>query len=133
MPIDTSAANAATAATRAVLQRYEHELYNARDLALVPELLADPMYRHDAGGKVTVMSNEDCRARIGGFFVEFTSMVFRTIHLVVEGPVASWTYELTGTVNDGTVVVLSSIETFEVHDGKITHVWNAEHTAGPWV
>lgn len=122
-----------TAATRNVLHRYEHELYDARDLSLIPELLADPMYRHDAGGKVTALTNEDCRARIGGFFAGFTKLTFRTIHLVVEGAVASWTYEMTGDANDGTRAQMASIETFLVEDGKITHVWNAEHTPGPWV
>ena len=130
MPIDDQAS--ATAATRAVLGRYERELYDGRDLNLIPELLADPMHRHDAGGTVTAMTNDDCRARIGGFFAGFRLMVFRTVHLVVEGAIASWTYELTATDNSGEVSLMSSIETFEVHDGKITHVWNAEHTAGPW-
>ena len=122
-----------TAATRAVLHRYEHELYNARDLSLIPVLLADPMFRHDAGGEVTVMSNDDSRTRIGGFFEGYSLLTFRTIHLVCEGAVASWTYELTGAANDGSQLVMSSIETFAVEDGRITHVWNAEHTPGPWV
>ena len=123
---------AQTAATRAVLDRYERELYDGRNLTLISELMADPMYRHDAGGKVTVMTNDDCRARIGGFFEGFSLLVFRTVHLVAEGPLASWTYEMTGTANDGKVLTMSSIETFLVEDGKITHVWNAEHTPGPW-
>ena len=121
-----------TATTRAILRRYERDLYDSRDLTQIPELLAEPMYRHDAGGKVTVMTNDSCRARIGGFFDGFSLLVFRTVHLVVEGPLASWTYEMTGTANDGTVLIISSIETFLVEDGKITHVWNAEHTPGPW-
>ena len=121
------------AATRAVINRYATELYDARDLSLIPELLADPMYRHDAGGKVTVMTNDDCRARIGGFFAGFSRLVFRSVHLVIEGSVASWTYEMTGTANDGEISIMSSIETFEIEHGKITHVWNAEHTPGPWV
>ena len=121
-----------TEATRAVLHRYEHELYNARNLDLVEELLCDPMYRHYAGGKVTEMSSADCRERIGGFFRDFERLEFKTIHLVVEGPLASWTYQLTGTAHDGTRTVLSSIEVFEVADGKIARVWNAEYTPGPW-
>jgi hypothetical protein len=125
--------NSAASSTRAVLGRYEHELYNARDLSLVAELLADPMTRHDAGGKVTSMSNDDCRARIGGFFEEFRLLEFRTVHLVVDGDLASWTYELTTTAHDGTKAVMSSIEVFEVKQGKITAVWNAEYTDGPWV
>lgn len=59
--------------------------------------------------------------------------MFRTIHLVVEGSVASWTYELTATNPNGPGLVISSIETFKVTDGKITDVWNAEHTPGPWL
>ena len=121
-----------TAATRAVLDRYEHELYEARDLSLIPELLADPMYRHDAGGKVAALTNADCAARIGGFFEAFRLLTFRTIHLITQGAVASWTYELTLTANDGVETVMSSIETFLVRDGQITDVWNAEHTQGPW-
>ncbi len=119
-------------ATRAVLHRYEHELYGARDLDLVEELLSDPMYRHDAGGKVTEMSHADCRDRIGGFFRDFERLDFRTIHLLAEGAFASWTYQLTGTAHDGSQRVISSIEVFEVVRGKITRVWNAEHTPGPW-
>ena len=124
---------ATTAQTRSVLERYERDLYDARDLSLVSELLADPMYRHDAGGKVTTMSQAECQARIGGFFDSFKQLTFRTIHLVVEGSVASWTYELTLTAHDSTESVISSIETFEVKDGKITTVWNAQYTEGPWV
>lgn len=116
-----------------MLERYERELYDARDLSLIAVLMADPMYRHDAGGKVTAMSHDDCRARIGAFFTEYRELVFRTIHLVVQGSVASWTYEMTATAHDGTRSQLSSIETFEIEGGTITHVWNAEHTAGPWV
>ena len=121
-----------TAATRSVIHRYEHELYNARNLDLVEELLSDPMYRLDAGGKVTEMSHADCRDRIGGFFRDFERLDFRTLHLIIDGPLASWTYQLTGTANDGSQLILSSIEVFEVVDGKITRVWNAEHTPGPW-
>lgn len=119
-------------ATRAVLHRYEHDLYNARDLDLVGELLADPMFRHDAGGSVTEMSNADCRDRIGGFFRDYADLSFRTIHQIVDGSLASWTYELTLTDHAGTQAVISSIEVFEVVDGVITRVWNAEHTPGPW-
>ncbi len=39
---------------------------------------------------------------------------------------------LTGTAHDGSQRAISSIEVFEVVDGKITRVWNAEHTPGPW-
>ena len=121
-----------TEATRSVLARYEHDLYDARDLSLVPELLAEPMVRRDAGGKVSVMSNAECRTRISGFFDSYTKLTFRTIHLIVEGPVASWTYDLTLIANDGTKTEISSIETFLVTDAKISEVWNAEYTAGPW-
>ena len=76
-------------ATRAVIHRYEHELYNARNLDLVEELLANPMYRHDAGGQVTEMSADACRKRIGGFFTDFSKLEFRTVHLIVEGNLAS--------------------------------------------
>ena len=130
--MSTAEQAAATAATRKVLERYEHELYDGRNLGLIPELLADPMVRHDAGGKVSVLTNDDCRTRIGGFFAGYSHLAFRTIHLVVEGSVASWTYEMTSTANDGKVATMSSIETFLVEYGKITHVWNAEHTPGPW-
>ncbi|MCP3935063.1 MAG: nuclear transport factor 2 family protein [Actinomycetia bacterium] len=129
----TSAATTeVTRVTRSVIERYEHELYNARDLTKVPELLADPMYRHDAGGKVTTMSQADCEARIGGFLESFTELTFRTIHLIVDGPLASYTYELTMTTADGTSQVISSIEIFEVRDDKIVAVWNAPYAQGPW-
>ncbi|MEM9135163.1 MAG: nuclear transport factor 2 family protein [Actinomycetota bacterium] len=121
-----------TEATRAVIHRYEHELYNARNVDLVEELMADPMYRHDAGGEVTEMSGDACRERIGGFFDDFTKLDFRTVHLIVEGNLASWTYQLTGTANDGSERTLSSIEVFEIIDGRITRVWNAAYTDGPW-
>ena len=61
------------------------------------------------------------------------ALVFRTIHLVVEGSVASWTCELTATDANGPETIMSSIETFKVADGRITDVWNAEHTPGPWL
>lgn len=119
--------------TRSVLQRYEHGLYGARDLSLVPELVADPMVRHDAGGAVRSLTVADCAARIGAFFDQFTEMRFRTVHLIVDGPLASWTYELTTTDRNGTEATMSSIEIFEVRDGMIVAVWNAAYTDGPWV
>lgn len=118
---------------RTVLRRYEHELYNARDLSLVSELLANPMHRHDAGGKVTTMTNADCVARIGGFFEQYRELQFRTVHLIVDGPLASWTYELTLTPHEGETSTISSIEIFEIRDDKIVAVWNANYTEGPWV
>ena len=124
-----------TATTRQVLSRYEHELYGERNLDLVEELLADPMNRHDAGGKVTTMTNADCRERIGAFFRDYAELRFRTVHLIVDGPLASWTYELTMIGNEehrGAETVISSIEIFEVRDGKITAVWNADYSPGPW-
>ena len=121
-----------THATRAVLHRYEHELYGGPNLDLVDELLSDPMYRHDAGGAVTAMSHADCRARIGGFLRDFDELRFRTIHMIVEGNFASWTYELTAVAPDGAESVMSSIEVFEIIDGRIARVWNAAYTDGPW-
>lgn len=121
-----------SAATREVLRQYEEDLYNGRNLDLVGELLSDPMYRHDAGGAVTEMSHADCRQRIGGFFRDYEELRFRTVHLVVEGALASWTYQLTMTARDGTRSVISSIENFEVVDNKIVRVWNAAYTPGPW-
>lgn len=131
--MESSGLTGESEATRAVLGRYEHELYNARDVALIPELLADPMLRHDAGGAVTTMTTDDCRARIGGFFEQYASLVFRTVHLIVDGAFASWTYELTLTDQQGGDSVISSIEIFEIRDGKIVAVWNAPYTDGPWV
>lgn len=129
---DTPGPQTASELTRAVLHRYEHDLYNARDLSVLPELVGDPMERHDAGGAVTVLTLADCEKRIGGFFEQFESLVFRTVHQVIDGPLASWTYELTLNGHDGEKAVISSIEVFEVLDGRITRVWNAEHTPGPW-
>jgi hypothetical protein len=118
--------------TSDVMHRYVHDLYNARDLSLIPELLADPMYRHDAGGAVITMSNEDCRNRTKGFFDATTELRFRTIHLLIDGPYVSWTYELTSVLHDGTEQVISSIEVFEVRYGNFVNAWNAYHTPAPW-
>ena len=38
---------------------------------------------------------------------------------------------MTGTSNDGSVLVMSGIETFLIEDGRITHVWNAGAHPGP--
>ena len=130
--MSTLDASQTSAATRAVIHRYEQELYNARNVDLVDELLADPMYRHDAGGRVTEMSTAACRERIGGFFRDYEKLDFRTVHLIVEETLASWTYELVTTAHDGSQQVMSSIEVFEIIDGKITQVWNAEYSSGPW-
>jgi hypothetical protein len=56
--------DALTETTRTVLGRYVRDLYDARDLDLVSELLADPMYRHDAGGKVTVIRERKDHPRL---------------------------------------------------------------------
>ena len=121
----------ATEATRSVLHRYEHDLYNARNVDLVDELLAEPMFRHDAGGAVTEMSRADCRERIGGFFRDYADLTFRTIHQIIDGPLASWTYELTLTDHDGNQAVISSIEIFEVLDQtaavKLTAFWGIDY------
>ena len=72
------------------------------------------------------------RRLIVGLGITLNGEIRACDHLIVEGTMASWTYELTTTANDGTESVLSSIEVFEVVDGKITRVWNAEYTPGPW-
>ena len=34
--------------------------------------------------------------------------------------------------NDGAVTQIASIESFQVLDGRITRVWNAAYSPGPW-
>jgi SnoaL-like domain len=122
----------ATPSTREVVERYGRDLYRARNLDLFPELLADPMVRHEAGGETKVLTIADCRARIGGLFEAYRSLEFEVVQLIVDGEFASWTFNGTLTADDGTPQVVSGIEVFRVVDGKITEVWNPPSAPGAW-
>jgi SnoaL-like domain len=124
---------AATASsTREVVERYGRDLYRARNLDLVPELLADPMVRHEAGGETKVLTAAECKTRIGGLFEAYRSLEFDVVQLIVDGEFASWTFNGTLTAHDGTKEVVSGIEVFHVVDGKITEVWNLPTVLRAW-
>ena len=125
-------AAAASPSTREVVERYGRELYRARNLNLVPELLADPMVRHEAGGETRVLTATDCKQRIGGLFEAYRALEFNVVQLIVDGEFASWTYNGTLMAHDGTTQVISGIEVFHVVDGKITEVWNSPAGQGAW-
>lgn len=121
-----------TETTRTVLDRYVNDLYHGRKLELIPQLLADPMLRHEAGGETRTMTLADCEARIGGFFNAYRALRFEAIHIVVEGEFASWTYNGYLEPFEGEHQVISGIEVFRVSGGKIVEVWNPPSASGAW-
>lgn len=110
-----------------VVQRYLEEIYHQGAVETVREICADPVVRHDPGGR-TELSHDDQIARINADLPQwqphFTSEV-----LAGDDDYAVLVWTARGRTAER---LLSGIEVFRVGDGRITDVWNAPYSTAPW-
>lgn len=110
-----------------VVRRYVEEIYHEGKTALVREICADPVVRHDPG-KRTEMSHDAQIARIEAdlpqWHPQFTSEVLAGDD---EYAVLVWTAR--GRTAER---LLTGIEVFRVDEGRITDVWNTPYSTEAW-
>jgi len=114
-----------------VVETYLDVLYNQRRLDLVPELIADPTWRH-APGEVKQLSLAESMARLAKLLDLCPVLRFETAVRVVEGPMVTVAWNGWSTQTNGKSYTLSGIEIFRVSDGKIVEIWNSREAAGLW-
>ncbi|HKU95090.1 MAG TPA: ester cyclase [Vineibacter sp.] len=114
-----------------VVDTYLDVLYNQRRLDLVPELIADPTWRH-APGEVKQLSLAESMARLAKLLDLCPVLRFETAVRVVEGPMVTVAWNGWSTQTNGKSYTLSGIEIFRVADGKIVEIWNSREAAGLW-
>ncbi|MGE4428754.1 MAG: nuclear transport factor 2 family protein [Solirubrobacteraceae bacterium] len=119
------------ASPRAVVERYNLELWNQRRFALADELLADEMVRHEPGRR-TVLTRAQARRRVEDLWASVEHVEFRLLHTITEGELCTIVYQADIVLPDGTADVIGSIEVFRVVDGRIVEVWNNAHEHAAW-
>ncbi|TXL75404.1 ester cyclase [Vineibacter terrae] len=114
-----------------VVDTYLDVLYNQRRLDLVPELIADPTWRH-APGEVKQLSLAQSMERLGKLLDLCPVLRFETAVRVVEGPLVTVAWNGWSTQTSGKSYTMSGIEIFRVMDGRIVEIWNSREAAGLW-
>lgn len=110
-----------------VVRRYLEEIYHEGDVALVRQICADPVVRHDPG-RSTSLTHDQQIARISADLPQWQPF-FTAEVLAGDGEHAVLVWNASGRTADRT---LSGIEVFRVRDGRITDVWNSPYSHEPW-
>jgi ketosteroid isomerase-like protein len=120
-----------TAGAREVVARYLDVLYNERRLDLIPELIADPTWRHKAG-EVKSLTLAETIERLEATLALCPVLRFETsmIHSDAEMVTVAWNGSSTQT--NGKSYAYCGIEVFRVVGGKIVEIWNSRETGGHW-
>jgi len=116
---------------REVVTRYLDVLYNERRLDLIPELVADPTWRHKAG-EVRKLTITETIERLEATLDLCPELHFDTAVLHDGGDMVTVAWNGRSTQTDGKTYVYCGIEIFRVVDGKIVEIWNSRETAGHW-
>lgn len=116
----------------AVVRRYAHELYQRRNIDIIPELVSDPTIRHEPSGETLTYSLADSLSRARHLQAEFSSMRFDEVALVANDTDVCWVFDAVLVRADGTEVTMCGVEVFRVRDGKIVEVWNPKPAPGLW-
>jgi predicted SnoaL-like aldol condensation-catalyzing enzyme len=104
-----------------VVDTYLDVLYNQRRLDLIPDLIADPTWRH-APGKVASLTLEESIQRLTELLERCPVLRFETSVRVVQGAMVTVAWNGWSTLT----------EIFRVVDGKIVEIWNSKEAAGLW-
>lgn len=114
-----------------VVQTYLDILYNQRRLDLIPDLIADPTWRH-APGSVKKLSLAESIDRLEKLLALCPVLRFESEVTVAAGDKVAVAWNGWSTQTDGRSYELSGIEIFRVVDGRIVEVWNAREAKGLW-
>ena len=123
--------NQTTPSARAVVTRYLDVLYNQRRLDLVPELIADPTWRHKAG-EVKPLTRAETLERLQRTLELCPELQFDTAMMHDDGSFVTVAWNGRSTQHDAKSYVYCGIEVFRVVDGKIAEIWNSRETGGHW-
>lgn len=116
---------------RAVVERYLDVLYNERRLDLIPDLIADPTWRHHAG-EVKSLTLEETVARLEATLELCPVLRFDTAMMCATDEMVTVAWNGASTQTSGKSYVYCGIEVFRVVDGKIVEIWNSRETRGHW-
>lgn len=114
-----------------VVDTYLDVLYNQRRLDLIPDLIADPTWRH-APGKVASLTLKESIQRLTELLERCPVLRFETSVRVAQGALVTVAWNGWSTLTNGKSYELSGIEIFRVVDGKIVEIWNSKEAAGLW-
>lgn len=114
-----------------VVDTYLDVLYNQRRLDLIPDLIADPTWRH-APGKISKLTLQESIQRLTELLERCPVLRFETAVRVVEGAMVTVAWNGWSTLTNGKSYELSGIEIFRVTDGRIVEIWNSKEAAGLW-
>ena len=114
-----------------VMERYWEEVNNQAKLELIRELCADPITRHDPGGKTTELTHDEQIARVKFGIEQMNVKVTNEIVHADEKTVTGvWNMTM---VADGKDVEMCGIEVFQLdEDGRLAHCWNTPYAEGQW-
>ena len=122
-----------TRTAREVVELYNLVVWNERDFALAEELMGDTVIRHEVGEALT-LTHRQAVQRIVEHWEMFDKLRF-DLNVVVagdDGEHVAIVYGSSMELKDGAEVDIGSLEIFRVVDGRITEVWNCDHTQGVW-
>lgn len=116
---------------REVVSTYLDVLYNQRRLDLIPDLIADPTWRHHAR-EVKELSLAASIERLEATLELCPELHFDVSLLHEGGDMVTVAWNGRSTQNDGKSYEYCGIEIFRVVDGKIVEIWNSRETGGHW-
>ena len=102
-----------------------------RRLEVIPELIADPTWRHEAGA-VKKLDMAATTARVQASMDRFPTLLFEAAMLSDDGTTVTVVWNGTVTDTSGKTDRLNGIEVFRIVEGKIVEVWNSPPTPGHW-
>ena len=120
-----------TKSAQEVVSTYLDVLYNQRRLDLIPELIADPTWRH-APGEVKQLSLAESMARLEKTLDLCPVLRFDSSVVVCDADKVAVAWNGFSTQNDGKSYELAGIEIFRVAGGKIVEIWNSREARGLW-
>ncbi len=120
-----------TRTARQTVTTYLDVLYNQRRLDLIPELIADPTWRHHAG-EVKALDLAATIARLQATLDLCPVLQFETAMIHDDGTMVTVAWNGNSTQKDGKSYVYCGIEVFRVLDGRIVEIWNSRETSGHW-
>ena len=114
-----------------VVNTYLDVLYNQRRLDLIPDLIADPTWRH-APGEVKKLSLDESIERLTKLLELCPVLRFETSVMVAEGELVTVAWNGWSTQTNGKSYEIAGIEIFRVVDGRIVEIWNSKEARGLW-
>lgn len=111
-----------------IVDLYIHTIWDKNETHLVREYCADPIVRHDGGGKTTRLTHDEQIARISGQYQEYVPK-FSDVVLAGDHEYVTSVWNVSGKDPEWK---LCGIEVFRVQEGRITEVWNSTYMDGHW-